>query len=270
MNFSRMSKCFSALGGRRFKWLVAIVLVAVAVLVGGGVWHSCWPRLEKYGAVTIVRGLKIHNMRDLGGMKTVDGRIVKSGMVYRSAAFNSVSRKGHAKAWTIPAWSREFLTRRLGIKTDLDLRRDEGETQGMTGSPLGADVHWAHVRGYAYERVGLPEGKAGFAKAFRLLLDESRYPVVVHCQRGRDRAGTLVALLEAVLGVPLEVIRRDYGFSWCHLRKRKPDYDKFDGFLKMLAKYPGGTINEQAVAFVKSAGFTDADIARFRALMLGK
>ena len=48
------------------------------------------------------------------------------------------------------------------------------------------------------------------------------------------------------------------------------NYDKFDGFLKMLAKYPGGNINEQAVAFVKSAGFTDADIAHFRALMLGK
>lgn len=270
MKFLFLSKCVSALGARRFKWLVAIVLVAVAVLVGGGVLVNCRPRLEKHGEVTVVKGLKINNMRDLGGMKTVDGRIVKPGMVYRSAAFNSVSREGHRQSWTIPSWSREFLVHRLGIKTDLDLRRDEGETQGMTGSPLGDGVHWAHVRGYAYERVGLPEGKAGFANAFRLFLDESRYPFVVHCQRGKDRAGTLIALLEAVLGVPLEDIRRDYGFSWLQQRGRRPDYGKFDKFLEMLAKYPGGNVNEQAVAFVKSAGFTDADIARFRTLMLGK
>lgn len=265
-----LANLFSALRGRRFKWFAFAGLVAAAVLVGGGLAVKARPHLENRNGVTVVEGGGIRNMRDLGGMKTVDGRTVKPGMIYRSGAFNSMERDGHPKSWTISKASCEFLTQRLGIKTDLDLRKDNGETQGMTGSPLGKGVFWAHIPGRSYARVGLPDGKESFAKAFRLFLDESRYPIVVHCQRGRDRAGTLIALLEALLGVPQERIRQDYGFSWTDKGHPHLDYGKFDEIPKVLEEYPGSNLNERAAAFAKSLGFSDADLARFRAIVLEK
>lgn len=37
---------------------------------------------------------------------------------------------------------------------------------------------------------------------------------------------------------------------------------------KVFDAFPGANIHEKIAAYVKSAGFTDADIERFRALML--
>ena len=44
----------------------------------------------------------------------------------------------------------------------------------------------------------------------------------------------------------------------------------FDKLRRMFDGYPGATTREKAEAYVKELGFTDADIARFSGIMLGK
>ena len=43
---------------------------------------------------------------------------------------------------------------------------------------------------------------------------------------------------------------------------------RFEKLVAVFAKYPGATERERVEAYVKEQGFTDADLAKFRAIML--
>ena len=201
------------------------------------------------------------------------GRRVRQGLIYRSAGMNDNAKKTDDK-WTpgrirVDEATRKYATEVLGIKTDIDLRTDD-ECHGMTGSPLGAGVAWLHLPSAAYANFHRKKGRSKFAKVFRALLDESRYPLVIHCIAGADRTGSLAFTLEALLGVEEEELYRDWevtGFS----NKAKMAFrheTRLDLLVKGFDAYPGKTINERVEAFVVSCGFTAEDIARFRSIML--
>jgi len=107
------------------------------------------------------------------------------------------------------------------------------------------------------------------ALVFRAFLDAERYPLVFHCIAGADRTGSLAFVLEALLGVDEDELYKDWevtGFD-----KSKLDFrheTRFDKLVNGFDAYPGATIYDRVAAFVKSCGFTDADIARFREMML--
>ena len=215
----------------------------------------------------------VPNMRDIGGLKGLDGRRVRQGRIYRSAGLNSNATKekdGTMKPGKerLNDFARKYAKKTLCIRTDVDLRSDR-ECFGMTGSPLGPEVMWLHVPSSAYSGFHKKEGKEAFAKVFRAFLDEGRYPIVFHCIAGADRTGSLAFVLEALLGVDEDELYKDWevtGFDQSKLDFRHET--RFDKLVKGFDGYPGVTIHERVVAFVKSCGFTDADIARFRELML--
>ena len=252
--------------GRTYAWKVTAKTAGGEVSAGGRfVTEDRAPRLMHLHGVP--------NMRDIGGLKGLDGRRVRQGRIYRSAGLNSNASK--AKDGTMKPgkerlndFARKYAKKTLGIRTDIDLRSDR-ECFGMTGSPLGPEVKWLHVSSSAYSGFHKQGGKEAFAKVFRAFLDAERYPLVFHCIAGADRTGSLAFVLEALLGVDEDDLYRDWevtGFS-----KSKLDFrheTRFDKLVKGFDAYPGATIHERVVAFVKSCGFTDADIARFRDLML--
>ena len=217
---------------------------------------------------------RVRNMRDFGGRVGLDGRRVRQGIAYRSAGLNANARKSKSKGGMVPGKvtltnaSRAYAKGVLGIRTDIDLRTDH-ECFGMTGSPLGPEVKWVHVSSSAYGGMAKDSAKAAFAKVFRVFLDEKSYPLVLHCIAGADRTGSLAFILNALLGVDEEELWRDWevtGFQsgnvkFCHRAR-------FDKLVKVFEAYPGATLHEKVAAYVKSAGFTDADIEKFRALML--
>ena len=65
----------------------------------------------------------------------------------------------------------EYIRKRFGIKTDIDLRSSK-ECFGMTGSPLGPTVKWFQYSSSAYGGMQDSWGKEEFAKVFRVFLDE--------------------------------------------------------------------------------------------------
>ena len=168
--------------------------------------------------------------------------------------------------------NRDYLLNTLGIRSDIDLRSD-GECYGMTGSPLGESVTWYHISFSAYAGMQTRRGREAFAKVFRVFLDEKNYPIDFHCIAGQDRTGSVAFALNALLGVEEEQLYLDWEATafWNSsvLFSHQALFDKLiEGFEK---NYPEGkTVNEKVELYVKSLGFTDADLAHFREIMLEK
>ena len=251
-----------------YKWRVKGVAADGAQLRAEGTFRTedIAPRL--------IHLSRVHNMRDFGGRVGLGGRRVRQGIVYRSAGLNSNAHKSKSKGGMVPGKetltdkSRAYAKGVLGIRTDLDLRSDR-ECFGMTGSPLGPEVKWIKISSSAYSGMGKDSGKEAFAKVFRVFLDEKNYPIDFHCIAGADRTGSLAFILGALLGVDEDELWRDWEVT--AFQKEKIDFGhrtRFSKLVKVFDAFPGATIHEKVTAYVKSLGFTDADIAKFRELML--
>lgn len=226
----------------------------------------------------------IPNLRDLGGLKGLDGKTVRTGMVFRSGGFNNNAKYklvddkdnpgkqkrqyyGRGKE-RLTAEAREFQVKNFGIRTDLDLRTD-GECNEMTGSPLGPQTKWAHSVSKAYGSFHDKDGMAATKRNFALFLDEKNYPIGFHCIAGADRTGSLAYLLEALLGVSDEDLVLDWELTAFHNPNHKFAHAaRYDKLVAGFDKYPGANAREKAEGYVKALGFTDEDIAKFRRIML--
>lgn len=212
----------------------------------------------------------VPNLRDLGGWRTIDGRQVRQGRIYRSAAWNGAAKPKEGKKGAIrlkPA-ARTVALEQLGIRTDLDLRTDD-ECWGMTESPLGPTVMWAHLPGKAYREFFSPEGVEAFKRAFAVFLDERNYPIVFHCSVGADRTGTLACVLNGLLGVSEADLQLDWELTaFKNPAVRLNHQARYFPLVEGFAKYPGKTFQEKTEAFVRECGFTDEHLQTFRRLML--
>lgn len=202
----------------------------------------------------LINGGKVANFRDLGGWKGLDGRRVRQGRLFRSAEAN---RHGTLASY-VEASNADVFSDLIGLKTDLDLR-NEKETSGMTASPFGKDVAWKLCPISPYYLVD-----AKRRDVFEPILDPLRHPVVFHCAAGKDRTATVALLTLALLGVSEDDIWRDYQMT---ARSLLPN--GFGQLVKALReKFPSATLAGSAALYFRSLGFTDADIARFRAACL--
>ena len=139
----------------------------------------------------------------------------------------------------------------------------------MNGSPLGEKVRWVNVSSSEYAGLASDEGRAAFVEDFKVFLDESNYPIVFHCIAGADRTGSLACVLNGLLGVDEELLRRDWQYTWTG-RKRpvKAPEKRWKALVSVFDAYEGATLNERIEKFVISCGFAPEDVSRFRSLML--
>lgn len=163
------------------------------------------------------------NLRDLGGAHTADGRIVRRGLVYRSAALTDLDGE------------RLEAVRALGIRFIVDLRRTaERQAFPTPWEVIGCTDYWSRdyehtMADHASNRMrstdftveearermielyaDLPFDHAeSYARLFRAILD-GEGPVLFHCAVGKDRTGVAAALILMVAGVPRDAILDDY------------------------------------------------------------
>lgn len=192
---------------------------------------------------------KVRNLRDLGGMKGLDGRTIRMRQLYRSGAL------------AVDDTTRNFLLKCLKLKTEIDLRNGP-ECRGRTGSPLGPGVKWEHLTVKSYT---LQKGTNGTHRLiFNVLCDEKRYPVDFHCMLGQDRTGTIAMLALGTLGVSEEDVMTDY------LRTNKRlQPTKLAAVIKQLKdEYPAPTFAESCEKYLLSIGVTADQIAAFRRFLL--
>lgn len=164
----------------------------------------------------------LFNLRDVGGMHTVGGGVIRSGVLYRSEAPCSLVGPG------LDAFAA------LGFASVVDLR-DEDEQEGAPvcvpepvrrlSVPISRVVAGGNEfdailagtrRSFSAADMGtmminMFDGAAESLGAFcRLFADDANRPLLVHCTAGKDRTGAAVAVLLAAVGVRQEEILEDY------------------------------------------------------------
>jgi protein-tyrosine phosphatase len=164
------------------------------------------------------------NVRDLGGLPTMDGRLIRRGAIVRGDSANRLTAAG---------WS---ALRAHGVRTVVDLR--DPDEYVADAVPRAADLmtvelpledrtdaafwqQWRHLSGTPlYYRAFLDRWPERFAAVFAAIAEAGPGGVLVHCAAGRDRTGLVTLLLLALLGVSPDEIAADYALSAERLRLR--------------------------------------------------
>lgn len=178
------------------------------------------------------------NFRDLGGMRTGDGRHIRPHRLLRCGHLHDLTETDQQR-----------LMEEFQLKTVIDLRTSgemsrkpdlvlpgvryfhcpifENQAEGVTretvtdDDPVAKSLAMAQkMEGQAFERMRElykvffdDHGIAQYRRFFELLLAQEDGAVLWHCTMGKDRCGTAAALLETALGVPEDAVLADYLFS---------------------------------------------------------
>jgi protein-tyrosine phosphatase len=170
---------------------------------------------------------RLSNFRDVGGLKTADGRTLRTGVLFRSDELSRLNAEDWVKL------------RGLGIQLICDLR-SPGESQKrrlrlpdesirVVNVPLHEqatqDGSRRKLLGFLFGKTGGErfrefsrdyyhyiafEQTARIREVITLLAGEQGLPAVIHCTAGKDRTGILVALIQWLAGARYEAVMEDY------------------------------------------------------------
>lgn len=165
------------------------------------------------------------NFRDFGGYDTADGRRVKWGYLFRSGQLSALSaadielldtlaldlicdfrrvEEQESEPSLLPAGRRPRIASLPIIPGSNSRFFEEAEGQMNAGPEAMYDFMVEINRDFAEEQT------ATYARMFREILDIDDARFLVHCAAGKDRTGFAAALVLRALGVPEEVVMRDY------------------------------------------------------------
>jgi len=164
------------------------------------------------------------NFRDFGGYRSADGRQVKWGFLFRSGQLSSLSDQDVE------------LLASLGLDLVCDFRRQEEQESDPSRLPRqrrprvaslpivpGSNSRFFEEAGGDFtgrdamfefmveiNRDFAESQTATYARMFREILEVDDARFLVHCAAGKDRTGFAAAIILLALGVPREVVMRDY------------------------------------------------------------
>lgn len=174
---------------------------------------------------------KLLNTRDLGGQKTADGHTIVSSRLFRSGVLAEASPADIAKLTgmidtvidlrtenerderpdvDIPGAKNIFSPILEGIGPGV--AHDKQSQQSSPFADMSADPATAVERMASVYRKFIRSdfGIAHYASAVHVLFEPHKKGVLWHCTAGKDRAGTMTAIVEEILGVPREEIMLNY------------------------------------------------------------
>ncbi|MGI5127747.1 tyrosine-protein phosphatase [Pseudonocardia sp. CA-107938] len=227
----------------------------------------------------------VDNARDVGGLPLRGGGRTRYGVLLRTA--------NPSHEHLTPA-DLAYLVEEYGLRLVLDLRRpDEIE---LNGRFVHDGVDRAELTLIGESREALPEGvklsyleiyrgyltdhPGNVVEAVRLLAAVDAGPALVHCAAGKDRTGTVVALVLDAVGVERDAVIADYALSAMHVEAMfrrwttaagtpMPDPDALDrhrpqaqtmaDLLAELDETHGG-----AAGWLLANGLTEAELQRLR------
>lgn len=233
-----------------------------------------------------------YNVRDLGGLPTVDGGVTRWRSIIRSDIPARLTATGQQALLD------------YGVRTILDLREPAQVAQEPsifmtpgtdptnptylnlpmeTREPaVGALIRAAKDRAEVYQII-LDHYPRQIAAILRAIGTADAGGILIHCHAGKDRTGIIVALLLALAGVPDAVIADDYAESqrclwplWEKIVEAAGGEDKADFWLKPTATaammYGLLTHLQQNYGgvrdYVKWVGLREEELVRLRSRLL--
>jgi protein-tyrosine phosphatase len=209
------------------------------------------------------------NARDVGGYRTTDGHTVRTGLVFRSNALNSLTPADLA-----------HLTHH-NVRVIEDLRTVYERAIAPDRVPAGTVDNWNDVLGQtlltsivrpadAYSLfITAPGANRAFGNVLRDII-HTNGAVLYHCSEGKDRTGWTTAVLLTVLGVDRFTVDQDFLLSNKYLHAAPGDIvggvalDELNtGFTAANQRY--GSFDN----YVREGlGLTNTDIAALKAKLL--
>ncbi|MBQ6559279.1 MAG: tyrosine-protein phosphatase [Erysipelotrichaceae bacterium] len=185
----------------------------------------------------------IENFRDLGGIRTNDGKTVKKGKLFRSAALHDVSEEDICRIKELGIDTIiDFRSRReasvhkdpeiegvayynLSLFREIERREgvertdnDEPFYEMMIKASYDHPTMFAEHLSSAYRNLISDEPAiVGYTRFFELLSGDDCDKVLWHCSAGKDRTGVAAILLLEDLGADRQMIRENYLLTNLHL-----------------------------------------------------
>ena len=241
--------------GTRYFWKV-IARDSASTLAVSPVWefttHSSTPRWLHVPGIT--------NVRDLGGRSLSGNRRIRQGMVLRSSEMH-----GHVD---ITEEGRQVLIDELKIRTDLALRGSSEEPRAVLDQ---SRVEWMNIPIRPYGHIVEDECRESYRQVFAVFANPAAYPILFHCWGGCDRGGTVALLLNALLGLDMNSLIRDYELSSLSIwGERSHLSENFQSLLGALQPFGDGKddIGKQAESYLGSIGVIAEEIASIRRAMI--
>ena len=178
--------------------------------------------MDRDGRRLLFKGIR--NCRDLGGIKNIDGKVIREGLLLRSAHLQNAEPEDV-----------QDLRTYFSLSEILDLRNTDEQTERPDKTVPGAvhvdmSIFPGMLQGITHEKNLKPFEifppmqeiyvkfiheaplNRNMAAAVRRVLnhDFESGAVLWHCFGGKDRCGMVAALVLSVLGVSYETIREDY------------------------------------------------------------
>lgn len=201
-------------------------------------------------SVRWIRSDKATNVRDIGGWEC-DGGTVKYGLLYRGSDITPKDIK--------------VLKTELGIKWELNLMEKDDP---RTVSTLGEDI--GYYKPDVFTQYTLNNRNMYSSLKFVFDAVEKGEPVYIHCKAGADRTGTMMFVLEHLLGMNPGDVDKDYELTMFYsnsLQRTRCNSSFYLKLVNQLKVYEGETFRDKMVTYVKSLGITAEEINAFRAAM---
>jgi protein tyrosine/serine phosphatase len=201
------------------------------------------------------------NVRDIGGWTTVDGRVIKQGLLYRGSEIDGAVEPKYC----ITEKGKNDMLSVLKIRSEVDLRSKELTPDGKDA--LGENVEHTYYGISMYSDVlNDSANDEKIRSIFSYLADVYHYPVYMHCTYGRDRTGTVCYLLEALLGLSDSNLEKEYELTaFYDGYTNVKDFTKFVGEIEDIE---GDSTKEKVENYLLSIGVTAEEIESIRNIFL--
>jgi protein-tyrosine phosphatase len=242
------------------------------------------------------------NVRDLGGLRTKDGRTIRWGALVRSDLLCRLTEAG--RRGPVEHGIRTVIDVRFPSEVAADWARYPfrdwqavGDFDGLRyfnlpfhdetaahHEALGRLHEAAKSRG-GINILDLEYGRPGVAAIVAAIADARAGGVLVHCHGGKDRTGLVTAVVLSFLGVSDDDIADDYAMTMLNLepviiewlddqssdpveraRLRKLATPSREAMLEALAHL--AAVHGPAEAYLRAGGLTDDQLARLRSRLL--
>lgn len=182
-----------------------VLKLACVTAMGEREGYKSWPLRMIYGIAD--------NVRDLGGWAAANGSHVAYGKIYRGAKLDGISDSG-----------KDIFLNKLGISVDLDLRGSKSDEDEAPVFPQ-TSVEYRMIPVVKNLGEGTGDTQELYQQAIREVIGwlGQGKAIYCHCAGGADRTGTLIFLIEALLGVSESDMSKDYElttYDWKNLRER--------------------------------------------------